>query len=51
MRGPPSESELVETPHRAEFWSSFLPCGPLPASGVRNAALLGGSEQVSETAH
>jgi hypothetical protein len=39
MRGRFRESELVEAPpHQAEFWSSFLPCGPLPASGARCAA-------------
>jgi hypothetical protein len=26
-------------PHRAEFWFSFLPRCPLPASGARDAAL------------
>jgi hypothetical protein len=42
VRGRFRESELVEAPpHRAEFWSSFLPCGPLPASGARCAATPG----------
>jgi tripartite-type tricarboxylate transporter receptor subunit TctC len=40
MRGRFHESEHVEAPpHRAEFWSSFLPCGPLPASGARGAVV------------
>src|ERR1700688_1467687 len=34
------ESELVETPpHRAEIWFSSVPCGPLPASGAREASV------------
>src|ERR1700731_3768787 len=38
MRGPLRESEPAETPpHRAEFWFSSVPRGPLPASGARNA--------------
>jgi hypothetical protein len=38
MRGRSRESELVETPpHRAELWSSAMPCRPLPARGARNA--------------
>src|SRR5260370_5220760 len=42
MRGRFRESKLVEAPpHRAEFWFSLSACGPLPASGARNAALLG----------
>src|ERR1700726_3686302 len=36
MRGPLRESEPAETPpHRAEFWFSSVPRGPLPASGYR----------------
>jgi len=39
MRGHLRESELVEVPpHRAEFWFSAVPLGPLPASGARGAA-------------
>jgi hypothetical protein len=39
MRGHLRESELVEAPlHRAEFWFSAVPLGPLPASGARGAA-------------
>src|SRR6202035_2314422 len=38
MRGPLRQSEPAETPpHRAEFWFSSVPRGPLPASGARNA--------------
>jgi hypothetical protein len=34
------ESEAVETPpHQAEIGISSLPCGPLPASGAREAVL------------
>jgi tripartite-type tricarboxylate transporter receptor subunit TctC len=40
MRGPLRESELAEAPpHRAEFWFSVLPSGPLPASGARGAVV------------
>jgi hypothetical protein len=45
MRGRFREFEplrIVERPpHRAEFWFSVLPCGPLPASGARCAATPG----------
>jgi hypothetical protein len=42
VRGPLRESEPVETPpHRAEFWFSRVPRGPLPASGARGVALFG----------
>src|SRR3979490_1918937 len=38
MRGRFRKSELVETPPSpAEFLFSAVPCGPLPASGARNA--------------
>jgi tripartite-type tricarboxylate transporter receptor subunit TctC len=47
MRGRSRESELVEAPpHRAEFWFSFLPWGPLPASGARCAGQSGAREAV-----
>ena len=42
MRGRFRESELAETPpHRAEFRFPLGVCRPLPASGAREAALLG----------
>jgi hypothetical protein len=42
MRGRSRESELVETPlHPAEIWLSVGACGPLSASGAREAARLG----------
>src|SRR5260370_3566673 len=41
-RGRGRESEPAETPpHRAEIGFSSVPCRPLPASGAREAALLG----------
>jgi hypothetical protein len=40
MRERSRESELVETPpHRAEIWFFSVPCGPLPASGAREASV------------
>src|ERR1019366_5679611 len=38
--GPRRTLRLEEAPpHRAEFWSSSVPSGPLPARGARNAVL------------
>jgi hypothetical protein len=51
MRGPRSESELVEAPpHRAEIRFSLGACCPLPARGARKASPLGNRSKNSETA-
>jgi hypothetical protein len=49
MRGRSRESEPVETPpHRAEFWFPSVPGDPLPASGAREAALLGNRSKIQK---